>query len=82
MWRFREDMQEEWEYLRVEIDELRDGADGAVVILGCFHNKTRTSGVEVDLPVGWVLRFEDGLISRWETFTAQDEALAAGGVPA
>jgi ketosteroid isomerase-like protein len=44
---------------------------------GTIHVRARGSGVETDIPIGGLLEFRDGRISRWEDFGSRDAALEA-----
>ena len=57
------DQFERWEY---ELTELREEGD-AVIASGVVHLEGRASGVKLDQPAGWIVRFaDDGRIVRVE----------------
>jgi ketosteroid isomerase-like protein len=76
MRQFARDMLEEWEFLRVLTDELRDCGE-RVLVLGHFDAKGRASGMDLRFPVGWVARVREGRIRELRTYSSQDDALAA-----
>lgn len=76
---FARDAAEEWEFLRVSIDELHDVGD-RVLVLGHFDGRGRASGMDVRFPVGWVVRLRDGKTVHLRTYSDPQEALAAVGL--
>ena len=72
-------VEETWESLRWEVEEIREVGDSAVA-LGRIHGNGRDSGVAIDTSAGWVARFQDGLIAAFRTYTNRDEALEAVGL--
>lgn len=47
---------------------------GGVLVLGRAEGRGRDSGVEVDSPLGMVIEFRDGRISRVRSYLDHDEA--------
>jgi ketosteroid isomerase-like protein len=68
-----------WERLRIVIDELRDLGDG-VLLLGRAEGRGRTSGVEVNAPIGVVYDFRGEKIFRCRAHLDHDEALRVAGL--
>jgi ketosteroid isomerase-like protein len=79
MRQFAADTAEEWEYLRIVPDEIRDLGEH-VLVLAHYRARGRASGAEVDLPVGYVATFRDGKFSYMRTYSDPDEAKLAAGV--
>ncbi len=73
------DFDQDWEYVRMEPEEYRD-ADDEVVVLGRLHGRGRASGVELDVPMGFVWTLRDGKVVRAKTFSEQADALRAAGL--
>jgi ketosteroid isomerase-like protein len=72
-------VEESWENLRWEIEEVRDG--GAwVLALGRIRGRGRDSGAEIDARAGWVALLRDGLVTNFQTYADRDEALEAVGL--
>jgi len=69
-----------WEQLRVLIGELRDLGD-AVLLLGRTEGRGRTSGVEVDAPIGIVYEFRGEKVSLCRAYLDHGEALRVAGLP-
>jgi hypothetical protein len=63
----------------VEAEEIRDCGDWPLAF-GRFWARGRGS-VEVEMRLAWVVRFRDGAITSFRTFTDPDEALKATGLP-
>ena len=72
-------VDESWENLRWEIEEIRDG-DGWILALGRIRGGGRGSGAAIDARAGWVARFRDGLITSFHTYADRAEALEAVGL--
>ena len=72
-------VDESWENLRWEVEEIRDG--GAwVLALGHIRGRGRGSGAAIDARAGWVARFREGLVTNFRTYTDRAEALEAVGL--
>src|SRR5947209_20327383 len=59
MRRYVADLQEAWDYLRPEVDDLLDAGD-VILGVGQIHYRGKGSGVETTTSVGWVFRFRAG----------------------
>src|SRR5256885_15917624 len=59
-------VDESWENLTWEVEEIRDGGDW-VLALGRIRGGGRGSGAGIDARAGWVARFHDGLITTFRT---------------
>jgi ketosteroid isomerase-like protein len=68
-----------WEDLRWDVEELR-GGDDWVLALGHIRGHGRGSGAAIDAKAGWLAQFRDGLITRFQTYANQTEALEAAGL--
>ena len=73
------DFDQDWEYVQVDAEEFRD-ADDEVVVLGRLHGRGRASGVELDVPMGFVWTLRDGKVVRIQSFSEQADALRAAGL--
>ena len=73
------DFDEDWEFVQMDPDELRDAGD-TVVVLGRLQARGRTSGAELDVPMGFVWRLRDGKAAYAETFSKPEDALRAAGL--
>ena len=58
------DFDQDWEYVQVDAEEYRD-ADDEVVVLGRLHGRGRASGVELDVPMGFVWTLRDGKVCAY-----------------
>jgi ketosteroid isomerase-like protein len=68
-----------WESLTWEVDEIREVGEVAVAI-GHIRGKGRETGARIDTSGGWVAQFDGGLITRFRTFTSRQHALEAAGL--
>ena len=73
------DFDEDWENLRVEIDEIRDAGDQVVAICR-LRSRGRTSGVDLEVPLGFVWRFSRGKAVYVRSYSEPDDALRAAGL--
>jgi ketosteroid isomerase-like protein len=72
-------VDESWDNLRWEVEELRDGGDW-VFALGRIRGRGADSGADIDTRAGWFVRFRDGLIASFHTFSDPSAALEAAGL--
>ena len=72
-------IDDSWEALTVEIEELRDAGD-RVLTLGRIRGRGRGSGAAIDVEAAALTEFRDGLITRWHNYTDRAEALEAAGL--
>ncbi len=77
--RFFTESDQAWDRLSVEANEIRDFGDTALA-LGTLSARGRSSGVEVEMQLGWVFEFDGGLIAAARTFPSYKEALEAVGL--
>jgi ketosteroid isomerase-like protein len=68
-----------WEEFQVLPDEFRDLGD-RVLCLGRAEGRGRSSGVRVDTPLGTVVEFRDGKMSRIRAYLDHSEALRAASL--
>ena len=50
------------------------------LLVGRIHYRGKTSGVENETPVGWMLRFRDGKLASFRAFRDPEQALEAVGL--
>ena len=72
-------VDESWDELVVEIDELRERGD-RVLGFGRIRGRGRQSGAAIDVEAAAVARFRDGLITNLRIYTSRTEALEAAGL--
>jgi ketosteroid isomerase-like protein len=73
------DWDSDWDGLRLEQRTLHEQGN-VVVAVGRFIARGRTSGVELDVPIGLVYRLREGKIARVDSFTDPNQALRAAGI--
>jgi ketosteroid isomerase-like protein len=73
-------VEESWDNLSWEIEEVRVGADW-VIALGRIRGQGHDTGVAIDSKAGWLAHFRDGLITRFQTYADRTKALEAAGLP-
>ena len=73
------DFDEDWEYLRLEIDEVREAGEH-VVLMGRLLSRGRASGVDLEVPIGFVWRLRGGKLMHGKTYSDPADALRAAGL--
>jgi ketosteroid isomerase-like protein len=73
------DFDEDWEELRIEIGEIREVGDQVAAICR-LRSRGRTSGVDLDVPIGFVWRFRDGKAVYARSYSEPADALRAAGL--
>jgi ketosteroid isomerase-like protein len=72
-------VDETWQDLRWEVEEIRDGGTWTLA-LGHIRGNGRASDATIDARAGWVARFRDGLVIDFQTYADRAEALRAVGL--
>jgi ketosteroid isomerase-like protein len=73
------DFEEDWEYVRFRLEEIEPSND--VVFVRCvLETRGRGSGIELEMPIGWLWEFRDGLVIKLRTYSDPDEARRAAGL--
>jgi ketosteroid isomerase-like protein len=72
-------VEESWENLTWEIEEIRDGGSW-VLALGHIRGRGRGSGVAINARGAWLARFQDGSVTHFRTYPDRSEALEAVGL--
>jgi len=75
---FFELLEESWETVTVEIEEIVPGRDGRLLVMENWRVRG-PQGVEVDTKMTDVFAFRDGLVIRCDGFRDKREALEAFG---
>jgi ketosteroid isomerase-like protein len=73
------DFDEDWESLRLEVDDLLE-RDEFVVALCRLQARGRASRVDLDVPIGFVLRFAARRLVYSRSYSEQSDALREAGV--
>jgi ketosteroid isomerase-like protein len=55
------------------------GIGDVVVLVGRIHYRGKESGVEQEIPAGWLLKFREGKVVRFRAFRDPEAALEAVG---
>jgi ketosteroid isomerase-like protein len=75
--RWLADMDEDWEDLRIDTDEVRSLESGVVLVVGRFHARGKSSGVTLDESAAWICEVADGKLARVRFFADAASALSA-----
>ncbi|MGH2951555.1 MAG: nuclear transport factor 2 family protein [Solirubrobacterales bacterium] len=73
------DLREDWDDLEMEAQEFIEG-DDATAVIGRLRGCGRASGVDVDVPMGWVWRVRDGRAVYAKAYSQQADALREAGL--
>ena len=76
------DIQENFERFTPWQDEVREASADRVVATGGISFRARESGVDMDVPWGWIYEFHSGRLSRMLFYGSPGEALEAAELPA
>jgi ketosteroid isomerase-like protein len=74
------EIDEQFEDWQLTIDEIRSVAEDRLLVLGGVHFRGRSSGVEFDQPMGWIVDFQDGRVRALHNLTGHDAAIEAAGL--
>lgn len=78
--RYFAEIDDQFEAWHVSIDEFRDAPEERLLALGAIHFRGRTSGVESDQPVAWLLTFAGDQVTELRTIHDHAQALEAAGL--
>ena len=73
------DLVETFDAWHIECDDIRDLGD-LVLALGTIHATGRESGVQTELPLSVVARYQDELVIDFTDYGDREEALRAAGL--
>jgi ketosteroid isomerase-like protein len=76
---YREDWEQMVEGLKFESENIVDRGD-VVVAVGRIKGTGAGSGAEIEVPIGFVSRFRNGLVVRVEEYLDPNQALEAAGL--
>jgi ketosteroid isomerase-like protein len=73
------DTAETFDRFQVELEEIRDGDDAALVF-GRLSVRGRGSGATVDVSMAWVFRFVEDKVVWAKSYSDREDALAEAGL--
>jgi ketosteroid isomerase-like protein len=76
--RYLSDLGEAWEIVRADVDD-GIGVGDVAVLVGRIHFRGKGSGIENELPAGWMLKFRRERVVLFRAFREPDQALEAVG---
>jgi ketosteroid isomerase-like protein len=77
--RYQEDADAAWETIEARVDEIRDLGD-RLVTFGEIRGRGRSSGLDVQVPLAWVVGLHEGKLRRVHSYADRSEALEAAGL--
>ena len=72
-------MDEVWEELRFEVEEMVELDDERLIVVGRVQGRGRGSGIWIDRPIATLYTLRNGRAVRFEAFGGKGEALTAAG---
>jgi ketosteroid isomerase-like protein len=63
-------------------DSVKNLEGDRVLVLGTIRGRGRTSGVEVETPIGQLIELRDGMILRGWAYPSHEQAMLAAGLKA
>jgi ketosteroid isomerase-like protein len=75
-----QEIDEQFDTWRVRLDEFAQATGERLLALGSIHFRGRQSGIELEVPVGWLFEFRAERLLRLTTFVTHDEGRQAAGV--
>jgi ketosteroid isomerase-like protein len=76
---YQEDAEAAWETFEGRVDEIRDPGD-RVVAFGEIRGRGRSSGLDVRVPLAWVVDVHDGKLRRVQSYCDRSAALEVAGL--
>jgi ketosteroid isomerase-like protein len=73
------DFDQDWEFVHMDAEEFCDAGD-QVVLLGRLQARGRASGVDLDVPMGFVWKLREGKVVYARSFSEQADALRDAGL--
>lgn len=73
------DLNDAWEIVRPDVNDGLEVGD-VVLLVGRLHYRGKTSGVETEMPAGWMFKFCDGKVVCFRAFREPEQALEATGL--
>jgi ketosteroid isomerase-like protein len=80
--RWMAEIDEQFEDWLLTIEEIRSVADDRLLVLGGVHFRGRSSGVEFDQAMGWLVDFDGDRIIALHNIVGHDAAIEAAGLTA
>jgi ketosteroid isomerase-like protein len=77
--KYQEDADAAWETIQVRVDEIRD-LGNRLVAFGEIRGRGRSSGLDVRVPLAWVVDFHEGKLRRTQSYGDRNAALEAAGL--
>ncbi len=79
--RWLAEIAEQFETWTLVMKSVTEQGAGVWLIEGVIEARGRRSGVDLETPVGWVVRFRDGRIYWWGGFLSPSEAEEEAAAP-
>jgi ketosteroid isomerase-like protein len=74
--RFMTDVDEDIENMQVRAEEVLE-VGGHIVVYGAILGRGRGSGMDLELPIGWVMRVRDRRVDYLRAYPERADALSA-----
>lgn len=73
------DFDQDWEYVRMAVTEVRSKGD-SVVVIGKLQSRGKASGIDLDFPLAMLWSFEGDRIVEIRSFAESSDALHVAGL--
>jgi ketosteroid isomerase-like protein len=70
------DWPRQWQDFHIEPRRIFAADDEHIVIVALHKGRPRSIDIEVEAEIAFLLRYRDGLVTRWDMFLSVDEALS------
>jgi ketosteroid isomerase-like protein len=78
--RWLDELYEYWDVFEPIGQEFHERGD-MVIALGCWNARGKASGAQLSSePATWIVEFEDGKMTRLQTYTSREEAFRSIGI--
>jgi ketosteroid isomerase-like protein len=78
--RWLDELYEYWDVFEPVGHEFHERGD-TVIALGCWNARGKVSGAQLDSePATWIVEFQDGKMTRLQTYTSREEAFREIGI--
>jgi ketosteroid isomerase-like protein len=78
--RYREETAEAWMELRIDTEQVLEGGDDVVVVVGVLRGRGRGSGAAVEQRIGMVFELQAGKVRSCRSYPNPGHALEAVGL--
>jgi hypothetical protein len=75
-----QEIDQQFDTWQIRVGEFAHATGERLLALGSIYLRGRGSGIELEVPVGWLFEFRGDRIIRLTTFATHDEGRRAAGL--